>query len=370
MRDAPSSLGESLEQRGVTRREFLKFSSLMAATLALPTRYIPRIAQAVQQAPRVPLVWLEFQDCAGNTESFLRAFNPPVGELVLDILSVNYHETIMAPAGTAAEKSLADTVQQFPGQYIAVVEGAIPDGANGAYACIGGRTALDIAREVCGQALATIAIGACAWDGGIPAAAPNPTGAMGVAAAVPGLKNLINLPGCPANVVNLTATIVHYLTFKQLPAVDDKRRPLFAYSHLIHNDCQRRSHFDAGRYVEEWGDRGHQEGWCLYKMGCKGPQTLSNCPVVEYNEDTNWPIKASHPCVGCFAERFWDTMTPFYQRLPNIEGLGIEASADQIGLAVVGTVAAGFAAHGVLSAVRRARHPHTVEAEDVRDTTE
>lgn len=352
-----SSLEARLAARGVSRRRFLKFCGLMTATLALPMHYTARVAEAVGAAQRLPLVWLEFQDCAGNTESFLRASAPSVADIVLEILSVNYHETIMAPAGSSAEKSLADTVAQFPGQYIAVVEGAIPLGGGGAYCTVGGKSAVSIAREVCGKALATIAVGACAWDGGWPGAAPNPTGATGVKDAVPGLRNLINMPGCPMNVANLTAVIVHYLTFKQLPATDGLGRPLFAYSQLIHNNCPRRGHFDSGRFVEEWGDAGHRQGWCLYKMGCKGPETYSNCPAVQWNEGTNWPIGAGHGCVGCMSPRFWDTTSPFYERLPNVEGFGVEASADKIGLAVVGGVTTAFAAHGVISAVRAQVQP-------------
>lgn len=350
-------LEERLTQRGVTRRQFLKFCGLMAATLALPSRYATDIAEALQTSARVPLVWLEFQDCAGNTESFLRASDPTVAEIVLELLSVNYHETIMAPAGRMAEKSLLDTVEAFSGEYITVVEGSIPTGFGGAFCTVAGRTALEISREVCGNALATIAVGACAWDGGWPAAAPNPTGALGVKDAVPGVRNLINMPGCPMNVANLTGVVVHYLTFGELPATDQMGRPLFAYGQLIHNNCERRGHFDAGRFVEDWGDEGHRKGWCLYKMGCKGPQTYSNCPAVEWNDATSWPIGAGHGCVGCMAPRFWDTMSPFYERLPDVEGFGVESSADRLGLGVVGGVTAAFAAHGIISAVRSRRKP-------------
>jgi len=356
MNDLPKEWEEILDRKGVTRRDFLKFCSLMAATLVLPPRYIERIASALVTVPRPPLVWLEFQDCAGNTEALLRISRPTIGELVLDTLSVDYHETIMAPAGKAAEKSLQDTVEKNKGKYIAVVEGSIPTKDGGVYCTVGGRTALDIARQVCGNAAATIAVGTCAAYGGWPAAVPNPTGAVGVKDAVPGIK-LINLPGCPVNAANITATVVHYLTFGELPATDQLGRPLFAYGKRIHDNCERRAHFDAGQFVEEWGDEHHRQGWCLYKMGCKGPATYHNCPVVRYNDGVSWPIGAGHGCVGCSEPSFWDTMSPFYRRLPNVEVLGVEAQADQIGLGVVGGVAAAFAAHAVASAVRARRQP-------------
>ena len=345
------SLREELEQRGISRREFLGFCASMASVLGLPGA-ATAIAEAVEKEPRPILVWLEFQDCAGNTESFLRASHPTVADLVLDTISLNYHETLMAAAGSQAESVLEQTVKDNRGKYIALVEGSIPTGAGGAYCTIGGRSALDMAREVCGGAAATIAVGTCAAFGGIPAAAPNPTGALSVADAVPGVQNLINLSACPANAENITALVVYYLTLKRWPPLDQYRRPLFAYGTIIHDSCERRAHFDAGQYVEAWGDEGHRHGYCLYKMGCKGPATSQNCPTVRWNEGTNWPIGCGHPCLGCAEPNFWDTMTPFYGRLPNVAGFEVGGWVDTIGLSLAGLTAAGVVAHGVAQAVR------------------
>jgi hydrogenase small subunit len=342
-----------LERRGVSRREFLQFCTIMTSVLALPKAVATTVAQAIERVQKPILVWLEFQDCAGNTESFLRASRPTAAEIVLDTLSVDYHETIMAAAGHRAEAVLARTVADHGGSYIAVVEGSIPTGADGAYCTIGGRAAVDIASEVCGKAAATIAIGTCAAFGGLPAAAPNPTGALGVADAVPGLNALVNLPACPANVENLTALVVYYMTFKTLPPLDHYRRPLFAYGKSIHDNCERRAHFDAGQYVEAWGDEGHRTGYCLYKMGCKGPVTFQNCPNVRWNSGTNWPIGCGHPCIGCAEPDFWDKMTPFYQHLQGVPGFGLGTTVDQVGVAATVGVGAAFAAHGLISTIKR-----------------
>lgn len=360
------SMTDALYQRGVTRREFLKFCSAMAATLALPPRYTSHIAQALEKATRPPLIWLEYQDCAGNTESFLRASKPTVADLVLDILSVDYHETIMAAAGHQAEAAREATMKAYKGQYLVVVEGSIPVKDDGVYCCIAGHSAVSLVREICRDAAAVIAVGSCAAFGGLPAAAPNPTGARSVSQVIRG-KRIINLPGCPTNVENLTAVVVHYLTFAEWPATDQYGRPLFAYGSRIHDDCERRAHFDAGQFVEEWGDEGHRKGWCLYKMGCKGPQTFHNCPIVRWNGGTNWPIGSGHGCVGCSEPGFWDTMTPFYRRLPNVPG--IELPVETIGVGIVGGVTAAFAAHGILSAIRAKlqpiERPHVTVIEDV-----
>ena len=340
---------ESLKDKGVSRRDFMKFCTAMAAALALPASFIPKIAEAVS-GKKPYLVWLEFQDCAGDTEALLRATNPTVGQLILDIFSIDYHETIMSPSGHMAEKSLQDVVKNHKGKYFVVVEGSIPVKDGGVYCCIGGKSSLDIAREVCGNALATIAVGTCATYGGIPAAAPNPTGAVSVKEAVPN-ATVINLPGCPMNVENLTATIVHYLTFGSLPNTDKLGRPYFAYGKRIHDNCERRGHFDAGQFVRQWGDEGHRQGWCLYEMGCKGPETFHNCPTVKYNEGTSWPVQAGHGCIGCSEPNFWDKMSPFYNRLPNVPGFGIESTADKVGAGLAAVTAAGLVAHGIGRAI-------------------
>jgi len=370
MTSSPNWFLEELDRRGVSRRDFMAFCGVVASALALPKSVGAKIAAEIQKTEKPVLVWLEFQDCAGNTESFLRASRPTVAEIVLDTLSVDYQETIMAAAGHQAEENLAKAVRDHKGKYIALVEGAIPTGLDGAYCTVGGRSAIDIAREVCGGALATIAMGTCATFGGLPAASPNPTGALGVADAVPGIRNLINLSACPANVENLTALVVYYLTFKNWPPLDRYRRPLFAYGKAIHDNCERRAHYDAGQYVEAWGDEGHRTGYCLYKMGCKGPVTFQNCPNVRWNEGTNWPIGCGHPCIGCAEPDFWDTMTPFYRHLSGIPGFGVQSNVDRVGLWATVGVGAAFATHGLVSLAKRWREgppdrgpEHTAEPE-------
>ncbi len=342
-----------LARKGVSRRDFMQLCGGLAALLSLPRRAGATIAAALEKKAKPILVWLEFQDCAGNTESFLRAGRPAAADVLIDLFSLDYHETLMAAAGHRAEAALEATVKDHPGAYIAVVEGSIPTGAGGAYCTIGGRSALQIAREVCGNAVATIAVGTCAAFGGLPAAAPNPTGALSVADAVPGVKNLINLSACPANGENLAAVIAHYLTFGSFPALDGYHRPLFAYGKSIHDGCERRAHFDAGQYVERWGDEGHRTGYCLYKMGCKGPVTSQNCPNVRWNGGTNWPIGCGHPCIGCAEPDFWDKMTPFYTHLSGIPGYDDAANLDTYGALAVAGVGAAFIGHGLVQISKR-----------------
>jgi hydrogenase small subunit len=329
MTSSPSWLERELGARGVSRRAFMEFCASMAAMFALPGCGVGRniasadaIATALEDVEKPVLVWLEFQDCAGNTESFLRASQPSAAEVIIDLLSLDYHETLMAAAGHQAEAARAEAIAAHAGEYIAVVEGSIPTGAAGAFCTIGGRSALQVAEEVCRNAAGTIAIGTCASYGGLPAAAPNPTGALGVGAALPGLPHLIHLPACPANPENFTALIVHYLTEGAWPPLDELGRPVFAYGRTIQSLCERRPHFTARRYAQSFGDEGHRQGYCLYELGCKGPVTSHNCPNVRWNGGTSWPVAAGHPCIGCSEPGFWDQMTPFYQALSRRGGDG------------------------------------------------
>ena len=303
-----------LADRGITRRDFMKFCGFLTATMGLSPSFVPRVAE-VFAAPkhRPPVIWLHFAECTGCTEATIRTVYPYIDELLLETISMEYHETIMAASGRQAEEVLHSAVKKYKGKFICVAEGAIPTKYNGAYGKVGGRTFLEIGKEVCPQAAAVVCIGNCATYGGVQAAAPNPGGYKGVGAAL-GLKT-VNLPGCPPNPINLVGTIVNYLLMGRLPDLDQNGRPLFAYGKSIHDQCPRRSHFEMGEFVEAFGSKEAALGYCLYKMGCKGPETYNNCPIAQYNDSTNWPVEAGHPCIGCSEPDFWDTMTPFFEEM-------------------------------------------------------
>ena len=349
--DTHGWLMTALTDRGISRRRFLGFASAMTALLALPQAMAPQVARALESTRKPVVVWLEFQDCAGNSESMLRSSHPTVADVVLDVLSWEYHETIMAGSGHQAEAVL-ERVKTGTDPYVLIVEGSIPTADGGVYCTIGGKTAIALLQDMAANAALVVAVGACAWDGGFPRLGP--TGAVGVGDII-GNKPLVNLSGCPHNPANTAATLVHYLAFGKAPALDQYNRPLFAYGHLIHDQCERRANFDAGRFVEAWGDEGHRNGWCLYKMGCKGPQATFNCPIVRWNDGTNWPIGAGHGCIACASPQFWERMSPFYDRLPGVKMFGVDIDAQTIGIGAVGFVAVATAIHAGGVVARRSR---------------
>jgi hydrogenase small subunit len=366
------TLGEHLRTRGVSRREFLEFCGSMCAVLGLSNSLLPRVAQQLQSMKRPSVIWLQLQECTGCVESVLRTAEPTIGDLVLDLVSLDYQHTLMAGAGKAVEKALADSMTANKGKYILVVTGSVPLADNGIYCTIGGRTAKEIIEEAARDAAAVIAVGACAHWGSVQAARPNPTGAVGINKVITD-KPVLNIAGCPPIGDVVTATIVHFLTFGRLPAMDSEGRPLFAYGKRIHDQCPRRAHFDAGQYVEVFDDEAARKGWCLYKVGCKGPATFSPCPIFLWNTRTSWPIGAGHPCIGCTEPYFWDTMTPFYGRLPNVAGFGIESKVDVIGASLAIGATAGVIAHaaatGIYQLRRRKAEAAAATTVPAKDTT-
>ena len=349
------SISEILEDEGVSRRDFLKWASAVTAMLMLPSSFTPLVADAAQLMNRVPVIWLELQDCAGNSEALLRSDGPKIDEIILDIISLEFHETLMAAAGHQAESQLEDAMEKFKGRYLLFVEGAIPIGAGKEWCTIGasGETFEEHLKRVAKDSAAVIAVGTCATFGGVPAAAPNPTGAVGVMDIVRG-KPIVNIPACPANPANMVGVILHFVLTGQIPELDSLLRPKFAFGYRIHDNCERRAHFDAGEFVEEWGDEGAKNNFCLYKMGCKGPMTFNNCSIVRYNEAVNWPIGSGHGCIGCSEPDFWDKYA--YERPmadANIKAPtgGVEKSVDEFGLGLLTAAGVGIAIHAAASSV-------------------
>ncbi len=348
------TLVEHLHTRGVTRRQFLEFCGGIAAMLGLESLHIPQIAHALQAIRRPSVIWIQLQECTGCPETVLRTADPTIGNLVLELVSLDYSHTLMAASGHASESALQAAMKENFGKYLLLVTGSVPLNDDGIYLTIGGRTAKEVLEESAKGAAAVIAIGACAHYGSVQAARPNPTGAVGVRKIVTD-KPVVNIAGCPPIGDVVTATIVHYLTFGRLPELDAELRPLFAYGARIHDQCPRRANYDAGQFVEEFDDEAARKGWCLYHVGCKGPATFSPCPIFMWNGATSWPIGAGHPCIGCTEPNFWDTMTPFYGRLPDIAGFGVESKVDLIGAALAVGALGGVAAHATATSVHLAR---------------
>ena len=351
---AEKSISDVMEEKGFSRRDFLKWAGAMTAMLSLPASFTPLVAEAAEVSDRLPVVWLHMAECTGCSESLIRSDTPTIDDLIFNYINLEYHETIMAAAGWQAEENLQSARKNFAGRYILCVEGGIPTKMDGSFLTLGphAEKGKDVLKETAEKAAAIISVGTCSSFGGIQAAAPNPTGAVGVDKIID--KPVINVPGCPPSAKNIVGTILNVILFGELPAVDNFNRPKFAYGLRIHDLCERRGHFDAGEFVEDFGDNAAENGFCLYKVGCKGPYTFNNCSRERFNQHTSWPVQAGHGCIGCSEPDFWDTMAPYEEPLANRQFASItaDATADSVGVKILAVAGAAIAAHAAISAIK------------------
>jgi hydrogenase small subunit len=359
---------EEVERKGYNRRDFLQFVSMMTAFIGLENSAIGQVAKALETKPRVPVIWLHFQECTCCSESFIRSSHPIVADILLDKISLDYTETLMAASGFQAEEAMHNTMKKYKGEYILCVEGSVPMGADGVYCMIGGKTSLQILEEAAEGAKAIIAWGSCASNGCVQSAKPNPTGATPIHKLIKG-KPVIKVPGCPPIGEVMAGVIVHLVTFDRIPELDRLGRPKAFYSKRVHDTCYRRPYYDAGLYVESFDDENAKKGYCLYKVGCKGPSTYNACGVTKWNNGTSFPIQSGHPCIGCSEENFWDNGR-FYERGSAFAGFGIEANADTFGKVALGVTAAAIAGHAVMTNVRKSKLINNLEKEGIQSEQE
>jgi len=326
---------EVLQRHGVNRREFIQFCTITAAGLGLDRSAVAQVAEAMETKPRIPVLWLHGLECTCCSESFIRSSHPLVQDIILNLISLDYDETLQAAAGHQAEEVRKRIMKDHAGQYVLAVEGNAPTKDGGVYCTVAGEAFTDILLETAKDARFVVAWGSCASNGCVQAAYPNPTGAVPVHELVQD-KPVVNVPGCPPIAEVMTGVLAHVLTFDRLPELDRFGRPKVFYGRRIHDKCYRRSFFDAGQYVEEWDDEGARAGWCLYKMGCRGPTTYNSCSTIRWNNGVSFPIGSGHGCIGCSEGNFWDN-GPFYDRLSSIPIPGIESTPEQVGktLAVI-----------------------------------
>jgi hydrogenase small subunit len=338
------TLGETLRNQGISRRSFLKFCAVTASMMAISPAMVPKIAHALANARRQSVIWLSFQECTGCTESLTRAHTATIESLIFDFISLDYHHTLQAAAGHAAEEAREMAMKENDGKYLLIVEGSIPMG-NAGYSTIAGVSNYDMLMETAKGAAAIIAVGTCASYGGIPHASPNPTGAVSVEDLIKD-KPIINVPGCPPIPVVITGTLMHFLTFGTIPELDHIGRPKVFYGQSIHDRCYRRPFYDKGLFAETFDDEGAKKGWCLYKLGCKGPTTYNACATTKWNDGTSFPIESGHPCLGCSEPDFWDG-GGFYKAL--------SMPTENITQTIIYTAAGAAAAGVALGAMNRSK---------------
>ena len=296
-----------------SRREFLKAGCMLAAMLGLGSGAISRLTQAAEEIATgaAPVLWLQGLSCSGCSISLLNSDNPGPAEIITRYLSIGFHSTLSAATGKVGMDAIEAMITKSKGQYILVMEGAIPVSMPSACA-MGGQDIGQLFLRAAKAAKTVIAVGTCAAFGGVPAAAENPTGAASVSqfmsdqgVDVP----LVALPGCPAHPDWIVGTLAHLLKFG-MPKLDQKRRPVAFFGDSIHNQCGRCHDYENDHFAAKFGDPG-----CLYKLGCAGPKTYADCTLRQWNSGTNTCTRAGAPCIGCTTDNFASRQDmPFFKK--------------------------------------------------------
>lgn len=304
-----SNLNSALKMMEIAQNELNSWISMVTSSMQLNPAFEEVVEDGIKTLNKIPIIWLELSDCSGNSEAFIKSSNPILEDLIFDYISLDYHELLMSASGDESETILEEIIKNDKEKYILIVEGAVPLALDGKYLRIGkkGETRVELLKKCAKDAALVLSVGSCAFDGGVVAAYPNPTGAVGVSEAL-NRDDVINIPGCPTNPINIVGTLLSYLMFEELPKLDKYNRPLWAYEQRVHDNCERRGHYELGEFVKEWGDEGAKKGWCLFEMGCKGPYANVNCPTMKFNQNTSWPVQAGHGCMGCTELKFFDKL--------------------------------------------------------------
>ena len=322
------------------------------AFMALPPTSSTAMAQALANARRQSVIWLSFQECTGCTESLTRSFSPTIEDMIFDLISLDYHETLQAVSGYAAEEARMQAMKENKGKYVVVVDGSVSTKDGGVYSANAGKTNLETLQETAKDALALISVGTCAAFGGIPHAKPNPTGAVPVSDIITD-KPIINIPGCPPIAEAIAGTVAYLVTFGKIPELDHLGRPKAFFGDTIHDRCYRRPFYDKGLFAKSFDDEGARNGWCLYEVGCKGPVTYNACATLKWNGGVSFPIQSGHGCLGCSEPDFWDR-GGFYKPLSSWTGGNA---------AIIGGAAAAGAVVGAASALLARRRKASASGE-------
>jgi len=281
----------------ISRRDFLKWS--VAAAVALNVEFdLTNVNTVLAAETDPPIIWIQGAGCSGCTISTLNVTNPAtIDNVLLNKISMKYNSTLMTASGDLAMKTLDECATQYKGQFILVIEGAVPTGASGNYCIIGEVNGVPLTMQQAvlkygPMAKYVVAAGTCASFGGVSATAGSGTGCSSVKTILTGKTTnpVVNLPGCPVHPTVLVQSLLDLILVGK-PVVDTNNRPTKYYAKSVHSVCPRRENGEARQIGATTG--------CFEEFGCMGPGCQNICPSMKWNNGQAWCIGVNYPCIGC-----------------------------------------------------------------------
>ncbi len=295
---------KTFKEKGINYREVISFSTKICAVLGLNPESVEDIIRVLSQKSKIPVIWLHGLECSCCSEALMRSSTPLFSD-ILSIISLEYDDLISAGYGEKLLEHKKEIMYKYKDNYILAIEGSITSFEEGICCMIGGRPFNEELLEAAQHAKIVIAWGSCASFGCVQAAKPNPTQSSSIDKIIKN-KPIVKIPGCPP-IPEVMASIIVYMLLKgEIPPLDDKLRPKMFYGMTVHDICYRKVYYNANKFAESFDDEGAKKGYCLYKLGCKGPTTYNACSSIGWYNGLSFPVKAGHGCIGCSSEGFWD----------------------------------------------------------------
>lgn len=288
---------------GLSRRDIIRWGAALATGFGLDRGVGRVLASGLQQVVggQQRVIWLQGMSCTGCSISLLNAERPTIAQILTGTISLVFHSNVSAAQGDLVMEVLDKARQE--GGYLLLLEGAVP--LDMPEACVmGGKPMTELLPGLIKNAKFVVAVGTCASFGGVPAAEGNPTHAASLREfmeknGLPVANRLVNVAGCPSHSECLTGTIA-YLAGKGYPQVDPKLlTPTMFFNQSVHDNCPRFHSWEKRLFAEKFGDQG-----CLFKLGCLGPLSHTDCPRRQWNGGANWCIRAGAPCTACTSSEF------------------------------------------------------------------
>ena len=309
---------------------------------ALTNLHTPAFGLERGPIAEVHAFWLAGMSCDGCSIAAVGAQHPSVEQLVNGDIPglpkvVLHHPVLAVEAGEGfiGPYRLAKA-GKLGAPYVVIYEGSVANEKiaadhGGYWSAMGADISADGSpqpiptahwlRDLAPGAAAVIAIGTCATWGGVPAAAGNVTGSMGVMdflgkdyLSALGLP-VINVPGCSPIGDNFTETVAVVLMFLAgvgpLPAFDELGRPAWMFTETVHRGCVRAGYYEEGTFAKNYGDP-----QCLVELGCWGPVVQCNMVSRGAIGSMGGCMNTGGICIGCTMPGFPDAFAPFYKAPP------------------------------------------------------
>ena len=118
MKNRVNSLWTPLQGGRLSRLTFMKSCVALTAILGLPPTMLRYRCKAAETTELPTVIrWLHGLECTGCSESFIRSSSPFTSDVILNMISLEYDDTLAAASGEPLEEHLKKSLLRKNGKY-------------------------------------------------------------------------------------------------------------------------------------------------------------------------------------------------------------------------------------------------------------